>query len=167
MFQQLLSKRGLWEEVAADRSLLPAAAEETLRMYGLVHGNVRTTTREVEVAGVTLPKGSAVMVHMDSADRDDSTFKDPDRFDLHRSKAELGNHLAFGKGTHFCIGAPFARPMARIALDTMLDRIPDLELAEPDADLEIYPSIFVGGLTRLDVVWDAGGGRTTSPTPRR
>lgn len=157
MFQQLLSRRSLWEEVAADRSLIPAAVEETLRMYGLVHGNVRTTTREVEVSGVTLPKGTAVMVHMDSADHDEAAFEDPETFDLHRSKAELAKHLALGKGTHFCLGAPFARPMARIAIETMLDRIPDLALAEPDAELEIYPSIFVGGLTRLEVVWNAKG----------
>jgi cytochrome P450 len=153
LFHQLLSRRGRWEEVAADRTLIPAAVEETLRMYGIVHTLVRTTTREVELAGVTLPKGAAVMLQLDSADQDEAVFTDPESFDLHRPKAELSNHLAFGKGTHFCIGAPFARPMARIALETMLDRIPSLALAEGDAEAEVFPSLFVGGLTHLDAVW--------------
>lgn len=154
LFHQLLSDHSRWEEVAADRDLIPAAVEETLRMYGIVHTLVRTTTREVEVAGVTLPEGAPVMLQLDSADQDDSVFTDPETFDLHRSKAELANHLAFGKGTHFCIGAPFARPMAKIALEVMLDRIPDLAMADPDAAPSVFPSLFVGGLTTLDAVWD-------------
>lgn len=154
MFHVLLSQRSLWEEVLADRSLVNAAVEETLRMYGIVHSLVRTTTRDVEVAGVTLPKGSAVMLQLDSADQDSSTFTEPEKFDLHRPKAELASHLAFGKGTHFCIGAPFARPMAKIALEHMLDRIPSLRMAEPDAAPDVFPSLFVGGLTHLEAVWD-------------
>ncbi len=154
MFHVLLSERGLWEELLADRGLVDAAVEETLRMYGIVHTLVRTTTREVEVAGVTLPKGAFVMLHLDSADQDEAKFEDPERFDLHRSKAELADHVAFGKGRHFCIGAPFARPMARIALETMLDRIPDIRLKDPEAPPEVYPSLFVGGLTHLEAEWE-------------
>lgn len=154
MFYQLLSDRSRWEEVLADRSLITAAVEETLRMYGIVHTLVRTTTREVEVAGVTLPKGAPVMLQLDSANHDAARFEDSEKFDLHRPKAELADHLAFGKGTHFCIGAPFARPMARIALEVMLDRIPDLRMADPGAVPSVFPSLFVGGLTTLDAVWD-------------
>jgi cytochrome P450 len=154
MFHVLLSDRSRWEEVLSDRSLVTSAVEETLRMYGIVHTLVRTTTREVEVAGVTLPKGAAVMLQLDSADQDESFFTDPERFDLHRSRSELADHLAFGKGRHFCIGAPFARPMAQIALETMLERIPDVALRDPDAGPQVYPSLFVGGLTHLDAVWE-------------
>jgi cytochrome P450 len=153
MFHVLLSERALWEEVAADRELVSQAVEETLRMYGIVHTLVRTTTREVEVGGVTLPAGAAVMLHLDSADQDGARFERPETFDLHRPRNELADHVAFGKGQHFCIGAPFARPMARIALETMLDRIPDLRMKDPSAPAEVYPSLFVGGLTHLEAVW--------------
>lgn len=153
IFHQLLSDRSRWEEVLAGRELVVPAIEETLRMFGIVHSLVRTTTREVEVAGVTLPKGAPVMLQLDSANHDGSVFEDAESFDLHRSKAELANHLAFGKGAHFCIGAPFARPMAKVALETMLDRIPDLRLADPDAEPQVFPSLFVGGLTHLEAVW--------------
>jgi cytochrome P450 len=154
MFHVLLSEHSLWEAVLADRDLVNQAVEETLRMYGIVHTLVRTTTREVEVGGVTLPAGAAVMLHLDSADQDGTRFDRPEKFDLHRPKNELADHLAFGKGQHFCIGAPFARPMARIALETMLDRIPSLRKRDPSAAPDIFPSLFVGGLTHLDAVWD-------------
>jgi cytochrome P450 len=154
MFHVLLSDHSLWEEVLADRELVNQAVEETLRMYGIVHTLVRTTTREVEVGGVTLPKGAAVMLHLDSADQDGARFTEPEKFDLHRAKNELADHVAFGKGQHFCIGAPFARPMARIALETMLDRIPSLRMKDPSEPPDIFPSLFVGGLTHLEAVWD-------------
>lgn len=153
MFYELLVDHSRWEEVLADRDLVNSAVEETLRMYGIVHTLVRTTTREVEVAGVTLPKGAAVMLQLDSANHDAARFEDSEKFDLHRPKKELADHLAFGKGTHFCIGAPFARPMAKIALEKTLDRIPDLRLADPQAPPQVFPSLFVGGLTHLDAVW--------------
>ena len=86
MFYQLLVDRSRWEEVLADRDLVNAAVEETLRMYGIVHTLVRTTTREVEVAGVTLPKGAAVMLQLDSANHDAARFEDSEKFDLHRPK---------------------------------------------------------------------------------
>jgi cytochrome P450 len=154
MFHVLLSDRSLWEEVLADRELVNQAVEETLRMYGIVHTLVRTTTREVEVGGVTLPEGAAVMLQLDSANQDGERFDQPEKFDLHRAKNELADHVAFGKGTHFCIGAPFARPMARIALETMLDRIPSLRMKDASAPAAVFPSLFVGGLTHLDATWD-------------
>jgi cytochrome P450 len=154
MFHVLLSDHSLWDEVLADRELVNQAVEETLRMYGIVHTLVRTTTREVEVAGVTLPKGAAVMLQLDSAGQDGARFNEPEKFDLHRPKKELADHVAFGKGTHFCIGAPIARPMARIALETMLDRIPSLRMKDPSSPAAVFPSLFVGGLTTLDAVWD-------------
>lgn len=154
MFYELLSDRSRWEQVLADRELVTPAVEESLRMYGIVHTLLRTTTREVEVAGVTLPPGSPVLLQLDSANHDAAHFKDSETFDIHRPKGELADHLAFGKGTHFCIGAPFARPMAKIALETMLDRIPDIALADPDAPPQVFPSLFVGGLTHLDAAWE-------------
>lgn len=154
MFYELLSDHSRWDEVLADRELITPAVEETLRMYGIVHTLLRTTTREVEVAGVTLPAGTPVLLQLDSANHDGARFEDAEKFDLHRPKAELADHLAFGKGTHFCIGAPFARPMAKIALETMLNRIPDLALADPGAAPQVFPSLFVGGLTSLEAVWD-------------
>lgn len=154
MFYELLSDRSRWEEVLADRELVTPAVEESLRMYGIVHTLLRTTTREVEVAGVTLPAGTPVLLQLDSANHDGAHFEASENFDLHRPKGELADHLAFGKGTHFCIGAPFARPMAKIALETMLDRIPGIALADPEAPPQVFPSLFVGGLTHLETVWE-------------
>ena len=95
---------------------------------------------------------SGLFLWLAAAGRDTEAFDRPDEFNIHRTGAD--RHLAFGKGRHFCIGAPFARPEAKIALETMLERIPDIALRDPNADPQVYPSLFVGGLTHLDAVWE-------------
>ena len=90
-----------------DPRLAPKAIEELLRLESPAQGLFRITTREVEVGGVTLPANARVMTHFASANRDDCVFARPDDYDP-RAR-EIGRHLAFGKGIHFCIGAPLAR----------------------------------------------------------
>jgi hypothetical protein len=113
------------EEVRADRSLIKPAVEETLRWAGPVGTSTRQTTEATELAGVALPEGALIGAVLSSANRDPRRFADPDRFDVHRSK---GAHLAFAAGNHFCLGAWFGRHLARVSLDILLDRLPNLRL---------------------------------------
>jgi cytochrome P450 len=117
-----------FEAVHADRSLIKAAVEETLRWVGPVGTATRQTTRAVEVAGTELPKGAVLGAVLSSANRDPRRWSDPDRFDIERKE---GAHLAFSIGTHFCLGAWFGRHLARVSLEILLDRLPNLRL-DPD-----------------------------------
>ncbi|HUL85388.1 MAG TPA: cytochrome P450 [Actinomycetota bacterium] len=113
------------DEVRRDRSLVKNAVEETLRWAGPVGTSTRQTTTATALAGTDLPEGALVGAVLASANRDPRRFTDPDRFDVHRKE---GAHLAFAAGTHFCLGAWFGRHLARVSLDTLLDRLPNLRL---------------------------------------
>jgi cytochrome P450 len=119
-------------KVYEDRSLIPQVVEETLRYDPPVQVLLRKTTREVELSGVVMPKGSIVMALIGSANRDERQFADAERFDIARNAV---GHLAFGLGEHFCIGAPLARLEARIALDVLLSRLGNLGLADPEVPM--------------------------------
>jgi len=112
-------------EVLAERSLAAAALEETLRWETPVLFVGREATRAVEIAGTEIPAGALVTPVIGSANRDESRYPDPDRWDLHRG---ADDHLSFGGGRHFCLGYHLARIEARIALDALLDRLPNLRL---------------------------------------
>jgi len=131
----LLHHPGALEEVLADRALVANALEETLRWETPVLFVGRETTRPVTIAGVEIPEGRAVTPVIASANRDESHYPDPDRWDLHRG---ADDHLSFGGGRHFCLGYHLARIEARIALDAILDRLPTLRV-DPDR-----PSRIVG-----------------------
>lgn len=113
------------EEVRADRALIKRAVEETLRWAGPVGTSTRQTTRVTELSGTELPEGALVGAVLSSANRDPRRFSEPDRFDLHRKE---GAHLAFAAGNHFCLGAWFGRHLARVSLEVLLDRLPNLRL---------------------------------------
>lgn len=115
-------------EVRRDRSLIKPAVEETLRWAGPVGTSTRQTTEAVEVAGTKLEEGALIAAVLSSANRDPNRFFEPDRFDIHRRE---GAHVAFGVGNHFCLGAWFGRHLARVSLDILLDRLPNLRL-DPD-----------------------------------
>jgi cytochrome P450 len=116
------------DEVRKDRSLVKAAVEETLRWAGPVGTSTRQATRDVELAGVPLPRGALIGAVLSSANRDPRHWRQPDRFDIHRKE---GAHLAFAIGTHFCLGAWFGRHLARVSLEILLERLPGLRL-DPD-----------------------------------
>ncbi len=113
------------EEVRADPSLVRPAVEETLRWAGPVGTSTRQTTRATELAGVGLEEGALIGAVLSSANRDPRRFAEPDRFDLHRRE---GAHLAFAAGNHFCLGAWFGRHLARVSLEILLGRLPNLRL---------------------------------------
>lgn len=116
-----------WRKLHDDRSKIPAAVEELLRYEGPTQYQVRTTTREVALHGVTIPAGSAVLLINGSATRDERIFPDPDTFDVDRDR-KFAFNLSFGYGIHSCLGAALARMEGRIALDALLDLIPAYEI---------------------------------------
>ncbi|OBA76315.1 cytochrome [Mycobacterium sp. 1554424.7] len=116
-----------WQQLHDDRSKIPAAVEELLRYEGPTQYQVRSSTREVTLHGMTIPAGSAILLINGSASRDERVFPDPDRFDIDRVR-KFGYNLNFGYGIHSCLGAALARMEARIALDALLDLIPRYEV---------------------------------------
>lgn len=119
-------------ELVADRSLVPNTIEETLRFEPIGPHVARYVAKDIEYYGETVPAGSAMLLLVGSANRDERRFEDPDRFDIHR---DIGQHLTFGYGLHYCLGAALARLEGRIALDEVLSRFPDWEVDLANARL--------------------------------
>ncbi|GAA3527367.1 hypothetical protein GCM10022222_07960 [Amycolatopsis ultiminotia] len=142
--------RSLWEQAAADRTILPKIIEETLRRDAPHRGLMRVTTREAELDGITLPEGTALLLLFGSANRDETRFDHPDEVDLNRPNVR--EHLAFGSGIHQCPGSQLARTEVRVAIETLLDRLPALRLVDGYEPAYIA-SYFFRGLERLDITW--------------
>ena len=116
------------DRLRGDRSLVPAFIEEVLRFESPVAGLTRRATRDVELNGVVIPEGAMVMIRYQAANRDGAAFDRPDEFDIDR---ERSNHLAFGVGPHFCVGAALARQELLSAFTQWLERTSSIELARP------------------------------------
>ena len=126
MLRHLLAHQDQWKALVEDRSLIPNAVEEALRFDGPVSGHRRTVAVDTELGGVPIPAGSRLVLLFASADRDPQHFPDPDRLDVRRDNS--ADHLSFGKGVHFCLGAPLARMEMRIALELLTEHAPDMRL---------------------------------------
>jgi len=137
----------------SDWSLLDHAAEEILRFEPPVEGTFRTTTSSVDIGGTTVPVNAKVRVVYASANRDESVFTDAGAFRLDRPIGELRRHIAFGRGTHSCIGAALARMELTIALRTLFERLPGLEL-DPDAPPKRSTNLTINGFATLPIRWD-------------
>ncbi|WP_037069707.1 cytochrome P450 [Pseudonocardia acaciae] len=124
--RRLLEHPEQWRALCADPGLIPNAVEEVLRYDNSVIAWRRVTTRPVTVAGVDVPAGAKLLLLLASADHDPERFDQPGRFDVRR--ADAARHLGFGKGIHFCLGAPLARMEVRVVLEELTRRAPDLEL---------------------------------------
>jgi cytochrome P450 family 142 subfamily A polypeptide 1 len=134
---------------------IPAAVEEMLRWVSPIKNMVRTTTREVRVRDVTIPDGAQIMLLYPSANRDESVFDDPGTFDVTR---DPNPHLAFGFGSHFCLGNQLARIELRLMFEQLFARLPDLRLAGP-GPFPTRVSNFISGLETMPVRF--------TPAPRR
>lgn len=124
------TQRDLRKQLISDPGLIPSAIEEFVRYVSPVYGFGRTATRDVEVAGETIPKGDRVWMSWLSANHDEGQFESPGAIVLDRSP---NPHLGFGAGPHRCPGSPLARLTLRVLLEEVLGRIPDYQLADPDA----------------------------------
>jgi cytochrome P450 len=135
----LLSRPGQLEAVRADRSLIPAAIEETVRYEAPLLNITRIATKDASVGGVDIPEGSTVMTMLAAANRDESRWAYPDDFDIHR---ETRPSVGWGQGPHICLGMHLARVEMRTALNLLLDRLPNLRLDPSGDDLHIKGQVF-------------------------
>ncbi|MGH7960692.1 MAG: cytochrome P450, partial [Candidatus Binatia bacterium] len=149
----LADRPELWQRLREDRSLVEPVIEETLRYESPVHRLFRTTTREVEVSGIPIAKDQRVTIFYGAANRDPGVFPYPDEFRLDR---DLRNHVAFGMGIHYCLGAPLARAEAKITVNAFLDRFPLLKRGTAPA-VRQTSSFIVFGCQQLPFVCDARG----------
>jgi cytochrome P450 len=148
----LLLRHDKWRELAGDPGLAGAVVEETLRVFSTSRGFFRKATRDTELGGVAIPAGKILYLSTASANRDPEVFDHPDEFDLHRETGK--EHLGFGLGAHFCLGAPLARVEARVALEVLAELLPRLRLS-PDANLSFLASMRVPAiLNGLIAEWD-------------
>ena len=132
------------ERLRADPSLLPSAVDEILRYAGPVHTTRRVARTDVSLGGAEIRRGDVVIGLLAAANRDPDKYADPDTFDVARNPTD---HVAFGDGIYFCLGAALARLEGQIAVGTLLQRFPRLELL--DADPEWGGTFAIRGVTRL------------------
>jgi cytochrome P450 len=132
-----------------DSDLIDLAIEEMVRFNGPVETPFpRIVYEDITVRGVDIPAGDMVIPVLAAANRDPEVFENADTFDIGRDSKQ---HVGFGFGVHFCLGAPLARLEARVAITALLDRNPDIALAVDDSDLEWNPGFFLRGVRRLPV----------------
>lgn len=134
-----------------DPSLAAAVVEETLRRDCPVPGTTRVANVDVTIGDVTIPKGARVFVLLGSANHDEAVVEAPSRFEPGRPDG--GEHLGFGRGVHFCLGAPLARLQGRVALSVLTRRLPGLRLAS-DRPVQFRQVTMFRGPVSLDVAWD-------------
>jgi len=137
-----------WQRIREDPTRISAMAEEGLRLASPNQGLFRVCTEDSEVAGVSIAKGQMLWVMFGSANRDEDVFPDPDRFDP--SRKNLSDSFAFGRGAHFCIGAPLARLEIQVLFEELAKRLTTIQFA-PGTTLEYEPSFILRGLKELEI----------------
>jgi cytochrome P450 len=149
----LLTRRpDVQERVRNDLSLVPAFIEEVLRYESPVQGLTRRATQDVELDGVVIPEGALVMIRYAAANRDETVFDRADEFDLDRAKSP--QHLAFGVGPHFCVGAALARQELVSAFTQWLERTSSIELARPFDGAVHHPSFILFPMKELPLRYE-------------
>ena len=138
---------------AEPEKYLRTFVEEVVRLESPVQGLFRVAARDIELHGVTIPKGATVNVRYAAANRDPEHFENPDALDLERKNA--ATHLAFGTGVHHCLGAPLARRELHWAFTALLERTRNLRLAPGKNDFAHHPSLILRGLRELHLEWAA------------
>jgi len=133
--------------VVEDRSLIPNVIEETLRYEPTGHASARSVMHDVDLHGTTIPAGSAILLLMASANRDPRRYDRPDVYDVRRADTQ---HLTFGYGLHFCLGANLARLEGRVALDEILNRWPEWDVDHDD--IKLAPTSTVRGWERMPLL---------------
>ncbi|HEX6659517.1 MAG TPA: cytochrome P450 [Ilumatobacter sp.] len=150
LFAHLLAEPGQWDAVAADRSLIPNAIEESLRLEPSVVRIDRFATRDTRLGEADIERGDFVIIMISAANRDPAAFANPDRFDIRRANAK--QHLTFAHGPHACLGMHLARVEAAAAVESALDLLPGLRL-DPNASPPAMAGTVFRKPDRVDVVW--------------
>jgi cytochrome P450 len=150
----LMQQPGQMARLRQQPELVETAVEEFLRYDGAVE---RSTTRyaaeDIQISGQLIKRGTPIIVVLGAANRDPGQFGEADQLDITRQN---NKHLGFGYGIHYCLGAPLARLEGKIAINTLLQRLPDLRLATPVSALRYRSSPVVRGLESLPVIWSTG-----------
>jgi cytochrome P450 len=151
MIAMLLADRSRWKALLAEPKLIRSAVEEALRLdVNAGFGMIRYIDQEIAIAGETIAPGTTVVCSMAAANRDEAAFERADEMDLARTP---NPHLAFGAGLHSCLGQALARTELQVTLEVLLRKLPTLELAVPEGDLEKVEGLLVGGLVAVPVRW--------------
>jgi len=152
MIRLLVENPSEWEKLRKDPTRVEKIVEETLRLSTPTQGMWRIVTSDTELGGVALRKGDRIVIVFSSANRDEALYSEPDSFEPDREN--LRDHLAFGKGIHFCLGANLSRLEGKVALEELSRRLDTISL--PDSNtFEYYPSFMLRGLTKLDLEFTA------------
>jgi cytochrome P450 len=151
LMRELLRHPNQWEQLKNDLSLVPNAVEEGLRFWPPIRGNFRKVLNETKIGGVSIPAGAKVQLLVISANHDENVFENPDTFDITRKNAN--RNLAFGFGIHSCIGAALARLEARVALETVIERIPNIRLVK-NQDEQWVPNIITSRPESIIFQWN-------------
>ncbi|MEM7736149.1 MAG: cytochrome P450 [Deinococcota bacterium] len=145
LFVNLLENPASFAEVCANHDLIEAAAAESLRYSSPVQLNMRLATENASVSGGDIPAGSMVVLLIAAANRDERHFENPEKFDIHRKELDVktafsgaANHLAFGRGRHYCVGAPLARAELLTGTKRLLERFKDIKLLEEPQAVGIF-----------------------------
>ncbi|WP_435359374.1 cytochrome P450 [Haloarchaeobius sp. DFWS5] len=144
----LTENPGALRELDGSTGALTRVVEETLRYRSPVQALARVATHDVALAGQTIQKGDVIIPWIGSANRDPKAFPQVDQFVADRTPNQ---HFGFGRGVHYCLGAPLARLETRIALSVLLSRVGDIEAATDSADLEPVPSAFIYGVQSFPI----------------
>lgn len=147
----LLSQPKHWEALRHNPELAAKTIEEVLRLDTSVPGMMRVATEDVTFKGIKISKGSRLFLAFSSANHDEAMFEDPTRFDPQRNN--ISQHLAFGHGVHYCVGAPLARLEGRIAIEVLSQRLPNLRF-QPKQEITYTPSLLFHGPDHLNLMWD-------------
>jgi cytochrome P450 len=151
----LLTHPDQWQLVVEDpEQWLPAAIEESMRYRPPALTSKRTASSDAELGGVAIPAGSNLMLHLGSANRDPSVFPEPNKFDITRRSDS--KNLGWGLWTHFCVGAPLAKLEVQVALETVIDRLVGVRLADPSATLDYHGNFVQPAIGGLAIRWDVG-----------
>jgi cytochrome P450 len=134
-------------QVVEDRSLIPSVIDETLRFEPTGHATARYVMQDIECHGTTIPAGSPILLVLASANRDHRRYTDPDVYDIHRDDIQ---HLTFGFGVHYCLGANLARLEGRVALDELLNRFPEWDVEYEG--MKLAPTSTVRGWESMPIV---------------
>jgi len=150
----LLSDQKQLDAVRADRSLLPQAIEEAVRWEPPLIMITRVASRDTELGGVEIPAGCSVMPVLGAANRQNERFADPDHFDIFR---EIKPNIGWGYGVHVCLGMHLARLEMRVAMNLLLDRLPNMRLDPAADDPHIRGQAFRSP-TSVPILFDVPGG---------